>query len=300
MAADVKLSIIIPAYNYAHYLPRVLDSVLTQLAKTDELVVVDDASSDNTLDVLQQYKNQYPEQIKIVQHQKNCGVAAARNNGVSHVSNDYVIFLDSDDNLLDGALATWREVALQHQDSDFMLFAANHHTVRDDKKAKERKGKAFSKFKIENFRRHIFKEIQIPNGSFMAKRSIFEKVQYPESIANVEDPVFFAHVLANYNCLHVDAFVVAIYHHADSLRHHETHNFETGLKTVDLIFDPKHLPAECMRYKKPYQARRLISLARHALRCGKKPEAKNYMKQAMQVYPRCLLSWRAIKTLCRV
>jgi glycosyltransferase involved in cell wall biosynthesis len=86
------VSVIIPNYNYAGYIGEALESVLAQTYSNVEVIVVDDESPDNSLEVL----THYGDRIKVIA-QKNSGVAAARNTGVAACSGEMVAFLDADD-----------------------------------------------------------------------------------------------------------------------------------------------------------------------------------------------------------
>lgn len=91
--SSIKVTIIIPNYNGALLLERCLDSVLGQLGDlTLEVIVVDDGSTDNSLDLLENYRNQI-----IIIEQKNSGPAVARNNGMINAGGEYLAFLDADD-----------------------------------------------------------------------------------------------------------------------------------------------------------------------------------------------------------
>ncbi len=89
-----EISVIIPTYNRAHLLPRAIESVLNQSLPPKEIIVVDDGSTDNTLNVLDQYPD-----INIIE-QRNNGVSSARNIGIERSSVEWVTFLDSDDEWL--------------------------------------------------------------------------------------------------------------------------------------------------------------------------------------------------------
>lgn len=93
------ISVVIPTFNRFETLPRALDSVLSQTLVVDEIVVVDDGSTDQTSSVL---KSKYPEVQYI--HQKNQGVSAARNTGIEFSSQPWIAFLDSDDEWLPNKL----------------------------------------------------------------------------------------------------------------------------------------------------------------------------------------------------
>ncbi|WP_127836926.1 glycosyltransferase [Clostridium prolinivorans] len=92
---DIKVSVILPAYNVEPYINKCLDSLLNQSLKEIEIIVVNDGSTDNTIDVIQKYKK-YFEHILIIE-QKNKGLSAARNIGLKYAKGKYVFFLDSDD-----------------------------------------------------------------------------------------------------------------------------------------------------------------------------------------------------------
>ncbi len=92
MLQSPSISIIIPAYNRENLVASTIESVLKQTYKPLEIIVVDDGSTDNTLDVLKQYGDD----IKIIQ-KENGGSASARNTGIQHASGDYIAYVDSDD-----------------------------------------------------------------------------------------------------------------------------------------------------------------------------------------------------------
>lgn len=96
----MKLSIIIPAYNAEAYLPQCLDSILAQEHQGCEVIVVDDGSTDGTAALLDCYHD-----VKVI-HQENRGMSTARNRGLDEARGEYILFVDSDDLLTDGALTT--------------------------------------------------------------------------------------------------------------------------------------------------------------------------------------------------
>lgn len=94
------VSVIVPVYNAEKYLARCIHSILGQSFSSFELLLVDDGSTDGSLHVCQEVKD---ERIKVL-HQSNEGVSSARNTGLDAACGEWVCFVDADDELLPGAL----------------------------------------------------------------------------------------------------------------------------------------------------------------------------------------------------
>lgn len=89
------VSVVMPAYNAAKYLDRAIDSVLSQDDIDLELIVINDGSTDNTLELLERYK-QY-DNVTVLNNEQNLGVSATRNKGIALAKGKYIAFLDTDD-----------------------------------------------------------------------------------------------------------------------------------------------------------------------------------------------------------
>jgi glycosyltransferase involved in cell wall biosynthesis len=116
--APCSVSVIIPCYNGARYLGEALNSVLVQTQPADEIIVVDDGSTDHSQAIVVEYARKYP-QIKTVS-QANQGVAAARQTGLKLSQSDYVIFFDQDDRLLPEAIQIGIACFQQRPDCGFV------------------------------------------------------------------------------------------------------------------------------------------------------------------------------------
>lgn len=108
-------SIIVPVYNVEKYLGQCIRSVLQQKNSNYEMVLVDDGSTDTSGMICETYKTQVPGKIKVI-HQKNGGPSKARNTGITHAKGTYIVFLDSDDYLLDDSILNRIEDKAQGQD----------------------------------------------------------------------------------------------------------------------------------------------------------------------------------------
>lgn len=92
MSKKTRFSIIISAYNIENYIERAINSVLSQDFTDYELIVVNDCSTDNTLEKIKQYNN-----ISIINNEKNMGLGAVRNIGIRKAKGEYILHLDGDD-----------------------------------------------------------------------------------------------------------------------------------------------------------------------------------------------------------
>lgn len=93
----IEISIIIPVYNTEKYLKECLDSVYELNLDNKEIILINDCSTDDSLKILDEYKEKYKKNTIIVNHKVNQGLSAARNSGIEIAKGKYLFFLDSDD-----------------------------------------------------------------------------------------------------------------------------------------------------------------------------------------------------------
>lgn len=116
MSKKVKVSIVIPVYNRPELAVRCLDSCVNQTMshKDYEIIVVDDRSTDNTMEVLNEYAAKYSGLVKVIQLPENSGGASRpRNVGMDSAVGEYVFFVDSDDIIIPETLATGYDLAIK-------------------------------------------------------------------------------------------------------------------------------------------------------------------------------------------
>ena len=113
------ISVVIPLYNKAGQVGRTLKSVLAQTFQEFEVVVVDDGSTDGSVE---EVRSVHDDRIRIIV-QQNAGVAAARNRGIAEARYDFVAFLDADDEWKPTYLETQYNLAQKYKDCD--VYACN-------------------------------------------------------------------------------------------------------------------------------------------------------------------------------
>ena len=165
----VKISVIVPVYNTEKYLRKCLDSIVNQTLEDIEIICVNDGSTDNSLDILNEF-NSKDNRIKIIT-QDNQGLGAARNNGLKHAGGEYVYFIDSDDYIDLTALEKLYNNA-ESNGSDLVLFKFQ---TFDDNENVHTRG---VEFKIDD----IFGDIDYNNFTFT----------YPDAKRHVMNSAFSA------------------------------------------------------------------------------------------------------------
>ena len=126
----MNVSVVVPVYNGSRYIIRCLESILRQLDNTMELIVVDDASTDGTFDLLlRTYKND--KRIIFVRNTENRGVAAARNTGIQLARGLFIGFCDADDEWRGDKLE--KQLAYIHLHPETQIVYAGCETVQDEK-----------------------------------------------------------------------------------------------------------------------------------------------------------------------
>lgn len=112
---NFKVSVIVPVYNASQYIGRTLDSIFNQDFDSFEVIVIDDGSTDNSLEIINQKLSGTEIPNKVI-HQENSGVSVARNVGIEASTGDYLVFIDADDYVSQNHLSS-----LYNGETDFSL-----------------------------------------------------------------------------------------------------------------------------------------------------------------------------------
>lgn len=118
----LKISAVIPTFNSAEYLSNAIKSILDQTNTVDEIIVVDDGSNDGTKNVVSQFGKRV-----IYIYQENSGPSAARNIGIHTAKNDWIAFLDADDQWVSDKIE--KQIKMLSQNPDTVLFAGDMREV---------------------------------------------------------------------------------------------------------------------------------------------------------------------------
>jgi glycosyltransferase involved in cell wall biosynthesis len=168
------ISVVVSSYNYEHYLPRLLESLLKQTYTNWECIIVDDESTDNTSELLKQYSEK-DERIKY-QFQNNTGPAAARSLGVSIAKGEYVQFIDADDFIGESKFEI--EIELFKNNPLVDIVYSSYSFIDSDLKEQWKDGEKWQTLSTKPFNdfvKYWENGLMIPIHSFLFKRHCFEK-----------------------------------------------------------------------------------------------------------------------------
>jgi glycosyltransferase involved in cell wall biosynthesis len=185
MQNDIVVSIITPTYNRAHVLTRALDSVFAQTYKHWEYLIIDDGSTDNTRALVSSVRDKRVRYL----YKDNGGPSKARNYGIEHAKGRWIMYLDSDDELLPKCIETMLAWADKHPDTVF-AFPRSTRTLALYENGKlvqtiDDSGDTPPEFTIQDiFNRNAGLS---PNG-FMHLRQVYEAgICWDEDLALMED-----------------------------------------------------------------------------------------------------------------
>lgn len=170
MNNQLLISVIIPVYNAEKFLHKCLNSVLKQTYENFELILVNDGSKDNSLQICQEWSLK-DSRVKTID-QKNQGPGAARNTGLVAANGDYIYFLDSDDFIEDDLLATAIK-SIEEFKYDMILFGFNKLTI-DGKRISTIKHKEADLRNLQQQQENLA-ELFLDGGCFAVWDKLFRK-----------------------------------------------------------------------------------------------------------------------------
>ncbi len=181
----VKVSIIVPVYNVEKYLSTCLDSLISQTLKDIEIICVNDGSTDSSLVILKDFANK-DSRIKIIDKQ-NEGVSVARNFGIEVATGRYLMFVDSDDYLIENACEKALNT-IEQEDSDICIFG--HYDLVDEKLVKSGVNKDIIEAQKQNNQTYTDFSINIWDKIYNRNFLITNSIKFIPNLKTSEDVIF--------------------------------------------------------------------------------------------------------------
>ncbi len=259
------LSVIIPTYNYATYLPRAVKSVIEQSQSVHEIIIVDDGSTDDTKEVVKSLCAEFSHVPICYIYQQNSGVSAARNRGFAESTGDYLWFLDADDCLLANAVERMQKSMILHPEAG-MIFGG-YHAINQSGKCSTRVPTELGDEQLANAALLLTDQlVGLRASSTVIQRRVLDKFQFPIDVHVDEDTMFFSRVLFHFPCVSVSDIVVEMPRHEDSLRENYERILETGVNGVEALFCSLPNTAAMVSIKRDVLLSRFLKIGRMACR----------------------------------
>lgn len=193
MIENIKVSVIVPIHNAEEYLVFCINSILAQTHSKLELILVDDGSTDGSIDIC---KGQSDKRVMVFT-QENKGVSSARNLGMQHASGDYITFIDADDWIMPDML----ERLLQFAVTTASEIACCEYVSCTEHIAQKKKS---DKIEVKCYDRLSFIREKLLGGdtrcwSKLYNRKLVQNIQFPEDISIGEDLLFLVGLLSGLN-----------------------------------------------------------------------------------------------------
>lgn len=208
----MKLSVIVPVYNTEEYLKECIDSILNQTLDLYEVIIVDDGSTDGSLDIINGYVENYSNVHAI--SQKNCGQGAARNMGLRIAKGEYIYFIDSDDILEKNALEHCYNLAYKNK-LDMLIFESD----------------IFGNIEVENMEQYMFHRRINRIGEVLNGVDFIEENYYKISLLNIPFTLYLREFLINNRLFFLEQ---TIYEDVDF--YHRTIGCNPKMMIIDNIF----------------------------------------------------------------
>lgn len=200
------VSVIIPAYNREKTIERAVMSVLNQTYKDLELIVVDDCSKDNTVEVLKSIKD---DRFKIIELEKNSGACVARNVGIENAQGDYIAFQDSDDEWLLNKLE--KQMDVFEKEKVDLVFCSFKKIDTDSQSVYPILTEGIVERKV------LLEDSRISTQTLIGKKECFENVKFDPEMPRLQDYDITIRLSKLYSVYFVNEPLVNMYVQGDSI-----------------------------------------------------------------------------------
>lgn len=268
---DPLVSVVIPTFNRAHLIRRALDSVLAQTYKNLDIIVVDDASTDDTEVVIRSYEDS---RIRYVRLEHNRGGSAARNVGLRLSKGEYIAFLDSDDEWVADKVRRHLDVFQAHPECHIVYSAVK--TVYPDGSVFVRhldgpEGRIFDRLMVRN--------VVGPTSAFVIKRECFERVGgFDESLPSSQDYDLWLRLAKHYQFKKISEPLVVYHWHGNQI----STNMEAKWRGMLAILEKYR---DDLRMYPFAHAEKHYRLGRFLLNHGHMSEGRRHLARAVSIYP---------------
>jgi glycosyltransferase involved in cell wall biosynthesis len=268
--SDIKISVVITTYNRAELVTRAIDSVLSQKSRADEIVVIDDGSTDRTGAILQ---DKYPDITYF--YQDNLGISAARNTGIENARHEWLAFLDSDDEWLPQKLERQRHALLGNP--EHLICHTDEIWIRDGKRINQMKKHKKYGGDIYNYCLPLC--VISPSSVLIHKRVFLEFGVFDLNLPACEDYDMWLRICAFKNVIFLDEPLIKKYGgHPDQLSHKYWGMDRFRIAALKKMIDRNQLPEKKRHATLEMLLEKIRIFIIGAQKRGKNEDVKYYME----------------------
>lgn len=284
-----KISVIIPLYNNERYIINCIESVIKQKYDNIEIIIVDDGSTDNSYNLVKEKYRGFKNIVLMTQ--KNQGPSVARNRGISHATGEWILFLDSDDELVENALNT---LVLNSQKSDLVIGGWNgiysnrieYYGPSNNKQMNKSDIYDLGDYLISNGLLYKSDDVCIPSIEgpvaklYSAKIIKENKIVFPSNLLYAEDVVFNYSYIQH--CEHINTINKSVYNasrHSDSLSNRRIDFIEVYSKFKKIINENNYKGWEVKKALKYREFVWLITFLENEIKNIKIRDFKKYIEK---------------------
>lgn len=304
----MRASVIIPCYNAATTLPETLDSIIPQLTAEDEILIIDDGSTDKTKDVISPYLS---DQIRYFWQENSGGPASPRNQGIKLSRGEYIFVFDSDDIMAPGKLSISIESLICNPQAGLLF--TNFKTIDEDgkllktgfldnytliSKLKKQNNLLLHEIKSPDACIFLASENYIGTSGVVVPRKIFDIIgPFDDSLKNGDDRDMWFRITRNYPILFIDKDL-----HSYRIRKSGISNGNATKRAKNKIKVLKRQLEKPLNRKFYLNIKKLISInyfdiAYDSYLNKKIPESRKFATLSLVTYPSSRTTLLLIKTL---
>ncbi len=272
------VSVIITTYNRADLLPRAINSVLNQTYKDFELIIVDDGSTDNTKEIVEDFQQKDSRIVYV--YQENQGWPSALNKGLSVVRGEFIAFLDSDDEWLPLKLEEQINIFNKSNSTNLGMVGCDILIIKENTNFK--KEFKFSALK-ENLIENVLKgRLPTTLSALLIRREIFNKIGLiDKNLRRMADQDLWIRILQYYNVDFVPSILLKYYIHGGNI---SISQFPYENQVSENLYLIKKHENFFKKYPQSY-SHRLKTIGTLYMVCGDSSKARIYFLKAIKVYP---------------
>lgn len=261
-------SIILPTYNRAHLISRATQSILEQSCYDWELIIVDDGSTDNTREVIEQFNDP---RIKYI-YQKNQERSTARNRGIQEAKGKWICFLDSDDTYEPNRLESWK--TLIENATPGLYYSELKLTNGQVHFPEKNQDETVQEFLL---RAHLFCQ------QVIVHRSVFQNHQFDPELTIGEDTELWIRISKDYSVTPFETGVYSILneHEDRSVNLKKNNAAIKELKSLEKIFAHTDLKQIGKDSRKKVLSETQFNAAKHYMLNDQKTEAKRWIQKSL-------------------